>query len=51
MDAYSGPIGRWIEAVGDRNVVHSYYDFRESKIKEMAKEFLKKHGIKPLWRY
>jgi hypothetical protein len=48
-DAYSGSIGRWIEAVGDRNVVHSYYyNFRDSKIKEMAEEFLHEHGIKPL---
>ena len=49
-DAYSGSIGRWIDAVGDRNVVHSYYNFRDSKIKEIAEEFLQEHGIKPLWR-
>ncbi len=49
-DAYSGSIGRWIEAVDDRTVVHTYYDFRDSKIKEMAEEFLQEHGIKPLWR-
>jgi hypothetical protein len=49
-DAYSGSIGRWIEAVDDRTVVHTYYDFRDSKIKEIAEEFLQEHGIKPLWR-
>ena len=49
-DAYTGSIGRWIDAVGDRNVVHSYYDFRDTKIKEMAEEFLQEHDIKPLWR-
>ena len=48
-DAYSGSIGRWIEAVGDRNAVHSYYNFRDLKLKEMAEEFLKTHGIKALW--
>ncbi len=50
FDGYSGSIGGWIDAVGDRNVVHSYYNFRDSKIKEMAEEFLQEHGIKPLWR-
>ena len=49
-DAYSGSIGRWIEAVDDRTVVHTYYDFRDSEIKEMAEEFLREHDIKPLWR-
>ena len=49
-DAYSGSIGRWIKAVSDRNIVHSYYDFRESKIRELAEAFLQEHGIKPLWR-
>jgi len=49
-DAYSGSIGRWIDAVGDRNVVDSFYNFRDSKIKETAEEFLQEHGIKPLWR-
>ena len=49
-DAYSGSIGRWIDAVGDRNVLHSYYNFRDSKIKEIAEEFLQEHDIKPRWR-
>lgn len=48
-DAYSGSIGRWIEDVGDRKVVHSYYNFRNLKLKEMAEDFLQAHGIKALW--
>jgi len=50
LNAYSGSIGRWIDAVGDRNVVHAYYNFRDSKLKELAEEFFQKHDIKPLWR-
>ena len=34
----------------DFHDLYSYYNFRDSKIKEMAEEFLKEHGIKPLWR-
>ena len=49
-EAYTGSIGRWIDTIGDRAVVHAYYDFRESRIKEMMKEFLHEHGISPLWR-
>ena len=48
-DAYRGSIGRWIDAIGDRDVVYSYYEFRDSKIKEMAEEFLRKHNINPRW--
>ena len=49
-DAYSGSIGGWKEAVGNQDVVDSYYEFREQKIKELAEAFLNEHDIQPIWR-
>jgi uncharacterized protein involved in copper resistance len=50
LQAYSASIGRWIEAIDNRDVVHAYYDFRDRKIMEMAEEYLLEHDIDPLWR-
>lgn len=50
FNAYSGSIGRWKKSVGDRTIVHAYYDFCERKMKQMADEFLRAHGIEPLWK-
>jgi hypothetical protein len=49
-NAYTGSIGRWIEEVNDQDVVHAYYGFRDRKIKELAEEFFKERGIRPVWR-
>lgn len=48
--SYSGSIGRWKEGVDNQNAVHAYYDFRDLRIKEMAEEFLRENGIRPIWR-
>ena len=50
QNAYTGSIGRWIEEVNDREVIHAYYGFRDRKIKELAEEFFKEHCIQPVWR-
>ena len=47
--AYFGSIGGWKEAVGDERVVHAFYDFRERRTKQMAEDFLRRHGIEPQW--
>jgi hypothetical protein len=50
QDAYTGSIGRWMEAVDDQEVVNEYVRFREHKIKELAEEFFEEHGLQPVWR-
>jgi hypothetical protein len=42
-------IGRWRRDMGDE-VFYAYKDFRDYQIKKMAEKFLRKHGIKPLWK-
>lgn len=49
-EAYTGSIGRWRDRIDNRAVVHAYYDFRDSRIREMADEYLREHGIAPIWR-
>ncbi len=49
-DAYRGSIGRWKDAVDDRDVIHAYYRFREQKMLEMGVEFLRENGIEPEWK-
>ena len=49
-DAYRGSIGRWKDAVDDRDVIHAYYRFREQKMLEMGVEFLRETGIEPEWK-
>jgi hypothetical protein len=49
-DAYFGSIGGWIENVGDESIIRAFEDFRDRKTKEMAEEFLRSHGIKPVWK-
>ena len=48
--AYSGSIGGWIQRVNDDRAIHSYYDFRDGRTKELAEEFLRRQGIKPQWK-
>ena len=50
QQAYSGSIGRWIETIDSRDVVHAYYEFREKKIKQLMEEYLREHYIEPNWR-
>ena len=49
-DAYRGSIGRWKDAVDDRDVIHAYYRFQEQKMLEMGVEFLRENGIEPEWK-
>jgi hypothetical protein len=48
-NAYSGSIGRWKRSVADRTIIHAYYAFCDSRMKQMAEEFLRNHGIDPQW--
>ena len=48
-DAYRGSIGRWKEAVGDRDVIHAYYRFQDRQVLEIGVEFLRDNGIEPEW--
>jgi len=47
---YFGSIGGWIQSLDDDNVKHKYFDFRDRKIRQMGEDFLKGHGIQPLWK-
>ena len=49
-DAYTGSIGRWKDDVGDRDVIHAFYDFQDKTIGEMAEEFLRENLIEPVWK-
>ena len=49
-DAYRGSIGRWKRAVNDRDIIHAYYDFSNQRAAELADEFLREHGIEPVWK-
>jgi hypothetical protein len=49
LDAYSGSIGRWKRAV-PRNVVDAYHEFCDTAIQHMAEDFLREHGISPVWK-
>ena len=49
-DAYRGSIGRWKDAVNDRDVIHAYYRFQERQVLEMGVEFLRENGIEPEWK-
>lgn len=48
--AYSGSIGRWKDTVDSDRAVHTYYNFREKKLKQIAEEYLREHYIEPKWR-
>jgi hypothetical protein len=48
-DAYFGSIGGWKRSLDDSSILHAFYDFRDHKTKQMAEEFLRKHGIDPQW--
>jgi len=49
-DAYSGSIGGWKDEVDNQDAVHAYYEFRDSRIKELVEEFFQEHDIQPVWR-
>ncbi len=49
-DAYRGSIGRWKDAVDDRDVIHAYYRFQEQQVLEIGVEFLRDNGIEPEWK-
>lgn len=49
-EAYRGSIGRWKRAVANPDVIRAYQEFRDSKIAELAEEFLVKNNVKVEWR-
>jgi hypothetical protein len=48
--AYFGSIGGWKKTVEDQETIHRFYDYRDSKLREMAESFLRDHGIEPVWK-
>ncbi len=48
-NAYFGSIGGWKKSLDDDSIIHAFYDFRDHRTKQMAEEFLRKHGIDPQW--
>jgi hypothetical protein len=48
-NAYFRSIGRWKKNVDYESTV-AYDDFRESKTKQMAEDFLRSHGFEPQWK-
>ena len=49
-EAYRGSIGRWKDAVDERDVIHAYYRFQEQKVLEMGVKFLRENGIESEWK-
>jgi len=47
--AYSGSVGRWVNAVNDEDVVHKFENFRRNKITKIAEKYLRKLKIKVIW--
>ena len=45
---YKGSIGKWKKSVDDE-ARYAYFDFRDSKMKQMAEEFLHDNRIEPEW--
>lgn len=48
--AYSGSIGRWKRHVRDDDAVHAFYDFQDACLAKLAEEWLRDHGIAPVWK-
>lgn len=48
-NAYLGSIGGWIRNV-DENTVKKYRDFCKTRNEQLAEEFLRDHGIHPIWK-
>jgi hypothetical protein len=48
-DTYFGSIGGWKKSLDDDSIIHAFYDFRGHRTKQMAEEFLRKHGIDHHW--
>jgi hypothetical protein len=46
---YSGSIGRWIRNIDRENAICAYFDYRDSKIEEMAEEYLRENDISAKW--
>lgn len=49
-EAYSGSIGRWKKSVRDDEAVHAFYDFLDATLAKMAEEWLRDHGLIPIWK-
>ena len=47
--AYFGSIGGWKEAVDDESIAHTFEDFRDNRLTELAEGFLREHEILPDW--
>lgn len=49
-NSYFGSIGGWKKSLEDEDIAYIFYDFRERRIKQLAEEFLREHGIEPQWK-
>jgi len=49
---YFGSIGGWIKSLDDESIKYKYdyFNFRDEKIRQMGEDFLRGHGIQPLWQ-
>jgi hypothetical protein len=50
FEAYSGSIGGWKKSVNDEGAIHAFYEYQETRITELAEEFLAENGIVPNWK-
>ena len=49
-NAYSGSIGGWKKSINDDTIIHAFHDYEDRRTKEMAEDFLRGHGIEPVWK-
>jgi len=48
--AYYGSIGAWLKSIEDEEIKYAYNEFKYNMYIQLGEEFLRKHGIKPVWR-
>jgi hypothetical protein len=49
FEAYFGSIGGWKKSVNDEGAIQAFYDYQDTRITELAEEFLAENGIVPDW--
>lgn len=49
-EAYSGSIGRWKRHVRDDAAIDAFYAFRDALVTKLAEDWLRDHGITPVWK-
>ena len=48
--AYYGSIGGWKKTIKNEDVIRTYYRFRDTKMIELAEEFLVENGVEVEWK-